>query len=152
MEREILKAHRPGLAAMAPPDAAAPKTIDEYLDRVPPEFRTLLQRLRKTIQAAAPDAEEVISYRMPAFRQNGMLVYFAAFKDHCSLFGVSDQARRKFSAELKPFEAGKGTFRFTPGNPLPADLVTRIVKMRVAENAARRSNRRSPPPTSRRGR
>ncbi|TLZ43877.1 MAG: DUF1801 domain-containing protein [Methanobacteriota archaeon] len=124
---------------MAPPEAVAPKTIDEYLERVPPGFRTLLQRLRKTIRAAAPDAEEVISYRMPAFRQNGMLVYFAAFKDHCSLFGVSNQVRRKFSVELKPFQAGKGTFQFTPDKPLPADLVTKIVKMRVAENAVRRS-------------
>jgi len=119
--------------------APAPKTVDEYLARVPPKFRTALQRLRKTIKAAAPDAEEVISYKMPAFRQNGILVYLAAFEDHCSLFVGSAKIRRQFSAELKPFMTGKGTVRFTPDQPLPARLVARIVKARVAENAARRS-------------
>ena len=124
---------------MAPRRPRAPKTVDEYMARVPPKFRTALQQLRKTIKDAAPDADEVISYQMPAFRQNGMLVYFAAFKDHCSLFAASDQVRRQFSAELKPFEAGKGTLHFTPDRPLPAALVTRIVKARLAENAAPRS-------------
>lgn len=119
--------------------APAPRTVDEYLASVPPEFRATLQRLRKTIKAAAPHAEEVISYRMQAFRQNGMIVYFAAFEDHCSLFVASPKVRRRFSVELKPFMAGKGTLRFTPDRPLPAGLVTRIVKMRVSENAARRS-------------
>jgi uncharacterized protein YdhG (YjbR/CyaY superfamily) len=117
----------------------APKTVDEYMARIPPKFRTPLQRLRKTVKAAAPDAEEVISYHMPAFRQNGILVYYGAFKDHCSLFIASDKVRRQFAAELKQFEAGKGTHRFIPDRPLPADLVARIVKARVAENAARRS-------------
>jgi uncharacterized protein YdhG (YjbR/CyaY superfamily) len=79
-------APRAGSVVMKPQRAPAPKTVDEYLARVPPTFRTALQRLRKTIKAAAPDADEVISYQMPAFRQNGMLVYFAAFEDHCSLF------------------------------------------------------------------
>src|SRR5438093_10239228 len=134
-----LKTPANGAVVMAPKGAPAPKTIDEYLALVPPKFRAALQRLRKTINAAAPDAEEVISYRMPAFRQNGMIVYFAAFKDHCSLFGVSPTLRREFSAELKPFMAGKGTYQFTPEKPIPADLVRRIVKARVAENAARRS-------------
>ncbi len=124
---------------MAPKSAPSPKTVDEYMARVPPEFRTALQRLRKTIQAAAPDAVEVISYKMPAFRKNGMLVYYAAFEDHCSLFVGSAEIRRQFSAELKPFQTGKGTLRFTPDRPLPADVVSRIVKARVAENAARRS-------------
>lgn len=119
--------------------APAPKTVDEYMARVPPKFRATLQRLRETIQAAAPGAEEVISYRMPAFRQNGMLVYFAAFDEHCSFFVGSPKVRRQFSAESKPFVAGKGTLRFTPERPLPAGLVTHIVKARVAENDARRS-------------
>lgn len=118
-------------------NAPAPKTVDEYLARVPPEFRTALQRLRKTIKAAAPDADEVMSYQMPAFRQSGMLVYFAAFKDHCSFFVGSAAVRRQFSTELKSFKAGKGTLHFTPDRPLPADLVIRIVKARVAENEAR---------------
>ena len=124
---------------MAPRRPRAPKTVDEYMARVPPKFRTALQQLRKTIKDAAPDADEVISYRMPAFRQNGMLVYFAAFKDHCSLFVGSAQVRRQFSAELKSFKAGRGTVHFTPDRALPADLVRRIVRARMAENAARRS-------------
>jgi uncharacterized protein YdhG (YjbR/CyaY superfamily) len=118
---------------------SAPTNVDAYLARVPPRFRTALLNLRKTIQAAAPDADEVISYHLPAFRQNGMLVYYGAFADHCSFFVGSALVRRKFSAELKPFEGGKGTFHFTPDRPLPAHLVTRIVKARVAENAKRRS-------------
>ena len=124
---------------MAPRRARPPKTVDEYMARVPPKFRATLQRLRRLIKAAAPDAEEVISYQMPAFRQNGMLVYSAAFEDHCSLFVASDEVRRRFAAELKPFATGKGTLRFTPEQPPPARLVTRIVQVRVAENAARRS-------------
>ncbi len=74
---------------------------------------------------------------MPAFRDNGMLVYYGAFKDHCSFFIASAKVRRQFSAELKPFETGKGTLRFTPDRPLPSGLVTRIVKARAAENASR---------------
>ncbi len=124
---------------MEPQRAPAPKTVDEYLARVPPKFRAPLRRLRNTIKAAAPDADEVISYQMPAFRQNGMLVYYAAFKDHCSFFVASAQVRHEFSAEMKPFETGKGTLQFKPDRPLPDGLVTRIVKARVAENAARRS-------------
>ena len=123
---------------MAPQRSASPKTVDDYLARVPPRFRATLQQLRKTIKAAAPGAKEIISYQMPAFRHNGMLVYYGAFKDHCSLFVASAQVRRELSAELKSFETGKGTLRFTPDRPLPSDLVTRIVKARVAENASRR--------------
>src|SRR2546425_2060554 len=112
---------------MTPRGAPAPKTVDEYLARVPPKFRAAMQRLRKTIRAAAPDAEEVISYQMPAFRQNGMLVYFAAFQDHCSLFAVSSKVRQQFSAELKPFMAGESTVRFTPHPPPPPPLVPPLV-------------------------
>jgi uncharacterized protein YdhG (YjbR/CyaY superfamily) len=115
------------------------EAVDDYLTKVPPQFRMILQRLRKTIRAAAPDAEEVISYRLPAFRQNGMLVYYGAYSDHCSFFVGSYRVRRKFSAELKSFVAGKGTVHFTPDHPLPEELVRRIVRARVAENAARHS-------------
>lgn len=115
-----------------------PKTVDGYMERVPPKFRPMLQRLRKTIHAAAPDAKEIISYRMPAFRQDRIIVYFAAFEDHCSLFVPSSAVRRRFAAELKPFLSGKGTVRFTPDRPLPAGLVTRIVKALVVDKAVRR--------------
>ncbi len=126
--------------------ADAPDTVDDYFARVPPSFRGMLQRLRETIQGAAPDAEEIISYGMPAYRQDGILVYFAAFRDHCSLFVPGPEVRRRFSAELRPFLHGKGTIRFTLDRPLPAGLVTRIVRTRVAENAARRSSKARPTP------
>ena len=125
--------------AASTPKSAPAKDVDAYLASAPKELRTVLENLRKAIKAAAPKAEEVISYKMPAFRLNGMLVYYSAFKDHCSLYVASDKIRRQFSDELKPFKSGKGTLQFTPDNPLPANLVTRIVKARVAENAARRS-------------
>jgi uncharacterized protein YdhG (YjbR/CyaY superfamily) len=113
-------------------------SVDEYLAGVPPTFRTELERMRRTILAAAPGAEEVISYRMPAVRQNGILVYYGAFADHLSLFVASHSVRAALATDLKPFESGKGTLRFTPERPIPSRLVTRIVKARVAENAKRR--------------
>ncbi len=122
---------------MAPSANAGRAAVDAYLEKVPPDMRKALQSLRKTIRAAAPDAEEMISYRMPAFRHHGNLVYYAAFSDHCSLFIGSVVTQRKFAAGLKPFAAGKGTVHFTPERPLPAALVTRIVKARVAENESR---------------
>lgn len=116
-----------------------PEPIQRYMDEVPPEHRAALVRLRRTIRAAAPEAEEVLSYKMPAFRLKGMLVYYASFKDHCSFFVGSSTVRARFSEELKPFETGKGTLQFTPDSPIPSDLITRLVKARVAENAGRRA-------------
>jgi len=112
--------------------------VDEYLQKVPPEMRVALERLRKTIREVVPDAEEVLSYRIPAFRLNGMLVYYAAFQDHLSLFVGSTTVLRKFAVELKPFRAGKGTLQFTAKRPIPAALVRQIVRARVAENRARK--------------
>jgi len=117
--------------------------VEEYLANVPDEFREALERLRKTIRAAAPNADEVLSYRIPAFRQNGILVYYAAFKDHCSFFPGSTAARLKFAVELKPFRAGKGTFQFTLQRPIPATLVKRIVRARLAENRSLASKKRA---------
>ena len=121
--------------------ASPPRTVDEYLARVPPRFRASLERLRTSIRDAAPNAEEVISYQMPAFRQNGMLVYFAAFEDHCSMFVASAKVRRRFASELRPFLTGKATIRFKPDRPLSTGLVKRIVRACVAEKAARRTRR-----------
>lgn len=98
--------------------------------------------MRETVRSAAPNAIEVISYGMPSFRQNGVLVCYAAFSDHLSLFAASTSVRRRFSAELAPFLGGKGTIRFTPDHPLPVGLVRRIVRMRVAENAKRHPRKR----------
>jgi uncharacterized protein YdhG (YjbR/CyaY superfamily) len=117
------------------------RAVEKYLADVPDEFRSSIEALRSTIRAAAPDAEEVIGYRMPAFRSNGMLVYYAAFRDHCSLFVASSRVRARFAEELRPFESGKGTLRFTPDRPIPKNLIRRIVRARLAENAAKASAR-----------
>lgn len=121
--------------------AAAP-SVGVYLARAPPKFRPLLRRLRAVIRKEVPDAEEVISYGMPAFHQNGVLVYYAAFKDHCSFFPGSVVTLRRFTEEVKPFDAGKGTLHFTVDRPIPEDLVRRIVRARVVENADRAARRR----------
>ncbi len=118
--------------------------VDAYLANAPDPMRATLQDLRRIIRAAAPQAEEVISYGIPAFRQDGVLVFYAAFRDHCSFFPGSVLTTRKFAAELKPFAVTKGTVHFTPERPLPAGLVTRIVKARVAENHERALKRARP--------
>jgi len=138
---------------MRNPGSAAPTSVDAYLAKVPAEMRAALEKLRESIRAAAPEAEEVISYRIPAFRHHGTLVYYAAFNDHCSFFVGSPAVRRTFAAELKTFAAGKGTVHFTPQHPLPASLVKRVVKARVAENEARaRAKRRTVARTSKKTR
>ncbi|MBI3450610.1 MAG: DUF1801 domain-containing protein [Acidobacteria bacterium] len=118
------------------------RTIDEYLAGVPGDARAALEKIRRTIRAAAPKATEVISYQMPAFRDTRLLVAFAAFKNHCSLFPMSMAAMAAHKAELARFETAKGTIRFTVDKPLPASLVRKIVKARVAENAAKDVGRR----------
>lgn len=118
---------------------AAPSSVDEYLAALPSESRAALEQLRRTIRAAAPEATETISYQMPAFRDHGrLLVSYAAFKDHCSLFPMSLKVIETYSEELEPYQAGKGTIRFRVDDPLPAALVEKIVKARMEENAARR--------------
>ena len=124
---------------MAPAPTADPRGVDDYLSNVPPAFRSLLGDLRRTVRSVAPHSEELLSYGMPAFRQNGILLYYGAFRDHCSLFVASTTVRRTFAADLKPFAGGKGTVQFTPDRPLPAHLVRRIVRARIAENLARGS-------------
>lgn len=113
------------------------KDINAYLTTVPQDARVILEKLRKTIKAAAPKAEEVISYQMPAFKYHGLLVFFAAFKNHCSLFVASKSVMKTFSSELKPFDTSGITIHFTAENPLPAALVKKIVKARIEENELR---------------
>ncbi len=112
-----------------------PQTVDDYLAALPEDARATLEKIRKTIKAVAPKATEVISYQMPMYKQHGMLVGFAAFKDHCSLFpGVVPIVAHK--DELKAYKTSKGTIRFPIGKPLPAALVKKLVKTRIAENEA----------------
>jgi uncharacterized protein YdhG (YjbR/CyaY superfamily) len=115
---------------------ASPASVDEYFAALPAEQREVLEKLRKTIGAAAPTATEAISYQMPAFRYEGRgLVSYAAFKDHYSLFPMSLQVMADYDQELRPFVSGKGTIRFTAERPLPAALVRKIVRARMAEIA-----------------
>jgi uncharacterized protein YdhG (YjbR/CyaY superfamily) len=118
--------------------AAKPKTIDQYLARLSEEKRAALEKLRKTIRAAAPEAEECISYQLAAFRQNGMLVAFGATENHCAFYLMSSSTVEAHKDELKDYDTSKGTIRFQAGKPLPAALVRKLVKARLAENAERR--------------
>ena len=115
-----------------------PTTIDEYLAAVSPDQRAALEQLRRNIQAAAPRAEECISYRVPAFRLDGrMLVAFGAAARHCAFYpGAHPVASLR--AELEGYDTSKGTIRFQASAPLPAALVRKLVRARVAECAARR--------------
>ena len=114
---------------------ATPQTVDDYLAALPEEARATLEKIRKTIKAAAPKATEVISYQVPMYKHHGMLVGFAAFKDHCSLFPGA-KAMATYKDELKAYKTSKGTIRFPIGKPLPAALVKKLVKTQIAENEA----------------
>ena len=126
--------------------SAAPKTkladsaqgVDAYLAQVPEPGRTTLEKVRATIRSAAPkEATEGISYGMPAFRYKGALVGYAAFKDHCSFFPMQASLIDEMKDELKSYRTAKGTLQFPQDKPLPAALVKKMVKLRVAENDIR---------------
>jgi uncharacterized protein YdhG (YjbR/CyaY superfamily) len=117
---------------------AAPTSVEDYLAALPEESRAALEKLRQMIKAAAPEATETISYQIPAFKDHGrLLVYYAAFKDHCSLFPASMKVIEDHRKELEPYYTAKGTIRFHPDKPLPAALVEKLVKARLVENAER---------------
>lgn len=120
--------------------ATVAKDVDEYLAGVPKEARATLEKLRKTIKAAAPMASEGISYQMPMYKHHGMVIGFAAFKDHCSIFPGS-AVMDAHKEELKRYDTSKGTIRFPPTRPLPAALVKKLVKARMEENEARAKKR-----------
>ncbi len=116
----------------------APRTVDEYLVGVPEPARSTLMKIRAAIRAAAPaEATEVISYGIPMFKYKGMLMGFAAFSNHCSLFPGSLSAMKAFQDELKDFPKSKGTIRFPVDKPPSAALVKKLVKARTAENERR---------------
>jgi uncharacterized protein YdhG (YjbR/CyaY superfamily) len=133
------RAHRPKRAAARKRGSrmgrnAAPKNIDEYLARVPQPARSALSRIRAVIRfVAPPEATETISYGIPAFKYKGMLVWFAAFSKHCSLFPTA-AVIEEFKDELKGFNTSKGTIQFPVDKPLPVALVKKLVKARVAQN------------------
>jgi uncharacterized protein YdhG (YjbR/CyaY superfamily) len=110
-----------------------PKNIDEYIGGYPKEIQKLLEQLRSTIKKAAPKAAEIISYGMPAYKQNGMLVWFAAHTKHIGFYpGAS--GIEAFKQELSVYKGAKGSVQFPLDKPLPSGLITRIVKFRVTEN------------------
>ncbi len=121
--------------------ASKPGTIDQYLAALRSDQRTALQKLRKTIRASAPKAEECLSYQVAAFRQNGMLVGFGATPNHCSFYLMSASTLKGFKDELEGFDTSKGTIRFDAKRALPAALVRKLVKARLAENESRRAKR-----------
>ena len=123
------------------------RTIDEYIAAFPADRQALLQTVRATIRAAAPDAEERISYQMPAFAQHGNLVYFASLKNHIGFYPTGSGITA-FQAELAGYETSPGAVKFPVDQPLPLDLITRIVQFRVAanlENAATKAGKKKAP-------
>ena len=114
--------------------AAKPKTIDEYLATLSDDKRAALQKLRKAINAAAPKAEECISYGLPAFRQRVMLVGFGATANHCAFYLMSSSTVDAHKDDLKEYDTSKGTIRFPADKPLPVALVRKLVKARIEEN------------------
>ena len=108
-------------------------SIDEYIATFPEEIQKILEELRATIKASAPDAEEKISYQMPTFALKGNLVHFAAWKNHIGFY-PTPSGTRAFEHELSIYEGAKGSVKFPIEKPLPLELISRIVKFRVAEN------------------
>jgi uncharacterized protein YdhG (YjbR/CyaY superfamily) len=118
----------------------APKTVNQYLARVPQPARAHLNKMRAAIRSAVPkDSVEIISYGIPAFKQKRILVWYAAFSNHCSLFPTA-AIIEKFKNHLKPFSKSKGTIHFPIDKPLPTALITRIVNARVAQTANTKSH------------
>jgi len=119
-------------------DRAAPTTIDEYIAGFPPDVQSILRKIRLTVRAAAPQAAEKISYRMPAFAQDGILIYFAAFKKH---IGVYPPVRgdEKLNKELARYRGEKGNLRLPLDEPIPYKLISKIVKFKVKAHVAKRA-------------
>lgn len=113
-----------------------PATIDEYISACSPEVQGILRKVRQVVRNAAPGAQEVISYQMPAFKLNGVLVYFAAFKKHVGLFPpVKGDAR--LERAVSPYAGEKGNLRFPLDEPIPYELIARIAKHRVKQELAK---------------
>jgi uncharacterized protein YdhG (YjbR/CyaY superfamily) len=121
-------------------DQKTPTSIDEYIAGFPPRVQTVLKKIRTTVAAAAPGAREVISYRMPAFAQQGILLYFAGFKNHIGVYPpVAGDAR--LEKALLPYRGPKGNLKFPLDRPIPYDLIKRIATLRVKQNLARAAGR-----------
>src|SRR6266568_2834409 len=132
-----MKKVKSGNRSSAAKGNGAPKNVDGYVAGVPEPARSTLNKMRAAIRSAVPpEARETISYRMPAFKHKGILVWFAAFSDHCSLFPTA-AVIEAFKKELKSFSTSKGTIHFPLNKPLPLALIEKIVKARVAQLEAK---------------
>jgi len=110
-----------------------PNNIDEYIKNFPVEVQQLLEQIRLTIKELAPNAEEVISYSMPAFKLNGILVWFAAYTKHIGFYPKTSAIER-FKDEISNYKSAKGSVQFPLDKPLPLDLITKIIEFRINEN------------------
>ena len=117
-------------------------TVDEYIALAEPKVKKALKDIRKAIRTTAPNAEEVISYQIPGYKYHGMLVFFAAWKDHISLYPAPWSAD-SLKKEMSVYEGSKGTIKFPIGEPMPLALIKKMVKYRVKENEARAVLKRS---------
>jgi len=133
-----MKKAKSGSRSSAAKGNGAPKNVDEYLAGIPEPARSTLNKMRAAIRSAVPpEAAETISYRIPAFKHKGVLVWFAAFSDHCSLFPTA-AVIEAFKNELKGFTTSKGTIQFPTDKPLPTALIKKMVKARVAQNESKK--------------
>jgi uncharacterized protein YdhG (YjbR/CyaY superfamily) len=114
-------------------DQTPPQTIDEYIASYPKDVQEILEKIRMTVRKAAPDAQETIKYRMPTFTLNGNLVHFAAFKSHIGFYPVPSGIE-KFKKELSAYKGAKGSVQFPLNQPIPYDLISKIVAFRVQES------------------
>lgn len=116
------------------------KEVSSYIANCPVMVQEVLEKLRSTIREAAPEAEEMISYKMPAYKYHGMLVYFAAFKNHIGFY-ATPTGHKEFEKELAPYKQGKGSVQFPLNQPMPLLLIAKIVKFRVQENLTNFKNK-----------
>ena len=121
---------------------AAPKNVDEYIKAFPPSVHGNLNKLRQTIKAAAPQAEEIISYRMPAYKYHGRLVYFAAYKNHIGFYPMSGTISA-FKKELSDYKGAKGSVQFPHDKPIPFGLVSKMIKFRANQNEEKLAAKKS---------
>ena len=113
------------------------RNVDEYIESAPENVQRVLKDLRRAIKEAAAEAEETISYQIPAYKYRGPVVFFAAFEKHLSLYVPGESTIKKFRSRLKPYVISGATIRFTVENPLPASLVKEMVRSRMKENEMR---------------
>ena len=116
--------------------------IDAYISTFPPDVQKVLQQVRLTIRKSAPEAEEAISYQMPTFKLNGNLVHFAAWKNHIGFY-PTPSGTKEFQKELSRFNGAKGSVQFPLDQPMPLDLISRIVKFRMKENELKQKTKKS---------